>query len=657
MQKTKQKIKPRLDGVEESSIRTDIDQMSAIVDEATKNQSPDLIESSSVAEPRTDTSVSVTSESSSSSTASNNTAKELEMKVRKLKNELVQKKSEADRLRQALKAKEAREKSKLREEEEFLRKKINSYDSLIDKIKAALDSEEKLKETPKETSTNKRVQHKEVNESSIQTEAQELTESSPHSESPSKSSQLRSKSEENIRTEQESKLSSRSSSSLSSAESSRKNSKYDEDFVTSEAPSNRPATSTSALRPSTEPEKPSAKTELEEKSTASEISEEIIDEATKKRSTYESSSESSSSSDTQLLNLASKSNRIEPPKQDSTETKSEDDLSDEESASLADAKVDEEDDMKGRVVDSIEQMIVQQSIEQMINVRQTKRLKLVEEEQRCPQRQDSEPGFYLDDQEETDFKVHVPSIDLREEDEPNQTRSSLKLEEQKEALRLKQLKIPYRKEKIEELTDLAIEGYFCRRLERNDSLLISSQEDERITEDVLLADYFKHNETIKAETESEKESLKQIQTTFKKMLLDLIGELMHDLYLERYEQPKPVSSFFPGIKKNPRKLIFKSRLKGPANISDTQKLLKTKVNQLLKLDNNNNTNNDDKLNPANDWRALATRRSKWRTQKKLDLVDSLLDNEMREQEHEWANYSEMYFLEFFIQTTTTLHIE
>ena len=268
MQKTKQKIKPRLDGVEESSIRTDIDQMSAIVDEATKNQSPDLIESSSVAEPRTETSVSVTSESSSSSTASNNTAKELEMKVRKLKNELVQKKSEADRLRQALKAKEAREKSKLREEEEFLRKKINSYDSLIDKIKAALDSEEKLKETPKETSTNKRVQHKEVNEPSIQTEAQELTESSPHSESPSKSSQLRSKSEENIRTEQESKLSSRSSSSLSSAESSRKNSKYDEDFVTSEAPSNRPATSTSALRPSTEPEKPSAKTEIVEKSTA-----------------------------------------------------------------------------------------------------------------------------------------------------------------------------------------------------------------------------------------------------------------------------------------------------------------------------------------------------------------------------------------------------
>ena len=113
---------------------------------------------------------------------------------------------------------------------------------------------------------------------------------------------------------------------------------------------------------------------------------------------------------------------------------------------------------------------------------------------------------------------------------------------------------------------------------------------------------------------------------------------LHETYLERYEQPKPVSSFFPGIKKNPRKLIFKSRLKGPANISDTQKLLKTKVNQLLKLDNNNNTNNDDKLNPANDWRALATRRSKWRTQKKLDLVDSLLDNEMREQEHEWANY-------------------
>lgn len=31
-------------------------------------------------------------------------------------------------------------------------------------------------------------------------------------------------------------------------------------------------------------------------------------------------------------------------------------------------------------------------------------------------------------------------------------------------------------------------------------------------------------------------------------------------------------------------------------------------------------------------------RTKWRLQKKLDLVDSLLDREMREQDPEWADY-------------------
>ena len=35
---------------------------------------------------------------------------------------------------------------------------------------------------------------------------------------------------------------------------------------------------------------------------------------------------------------------------------------------------------------------------------------------------------------------------------------------------------------------------------------------------------------------------------------------------------------------------------------------------------------------------VTSSRSKWRMQKKLDLVDSLLDREMREQDYEWANY-------------------
>ena len=86
------------------------------------------------------------SESSSSTSLSTNTAtsaattaNDLEIKVKQLKDELIKKKNEAEKLRQTLKLKE---KSKLREKEEFLRKKINSYDSLIDKIKVALEKEQ-----------------------------------------------------------------------------------------------------------------------------------------------------------------------------------------------------------------------------------------------------------------------------------------------------------------------------------------------------------------------------------------------------------------------------------------------------------------------------------------------------------------------------------
>jgi len=76
---------------------------------------------------------------------------DLERKVKMLKSELQQKKDEAEKLKQTLKMKE---KTKLREKEEFLRKKINSYDALIGKIKTALDTEqEQLKIKTKEVRT------------------------------------------------------------------------------------------------------------------------------------------------------------------------------------------------------------------------------------------------------------------------------------------------------------------------------------------------------------------------------------------------------------------------------------------------------------------------------------------------------------------------
>ena len=118
------------------SIKTQLD-AAAVQSTTGKND-----EFSIINENLNETGVSEASTVSSATTATNattaNTANELELKVKELKDELIKKKNEAEKLRQTLKLKE---KNKLKEKEEFLRKKINSYDNLIGKIKVALDKE------------------------------------------------------------------------------------------------------------------------------------------------------------------------------------------------------------------------------------------------------------------------------------------------------------------------------------------------------------------------------------------------------------------------------------------------------------------------------------------------------------------------------------
>ena len=53
-----------------------------------------------------------------------------------------------------------------------------------------------------------------------------------------------------------------------------------------------------------------------------------------------------------------------------------------------------------------------------------------------------------------------------------------------------------------------------------------------------------------------------------------------------------------------------------------------------------------------DKRPEINAKSKWRSGKKLDLVDNLLDVEMRDQEHEWSNYElEEYEAKILISNT------
>lgn len=244
------------------------------------------------------------------------------------------------------------------------------------------------------------------------------------------------------------------------------------------------------------------------------------------------------------------------------------------------------------------------------------------------------------------LKIYIPSINLDDDTEEhdafkNSLSASHRINDLKE--KITKLKVPYKREKIEKLTDLAISSYFWKRIEKSQYISLADQDLESLVNNEDLVDYFKGDKETEASTKSGENS-GQIETNFKRMLLDLIGELTNDLYLEKYEQPKSISNFFPGVKMNAKKKNFKSVIRGPLLQNEAQKLIKQKINQLLKL----TVNNESFLASKSEIKA----KSKWRSQKKLDLVDNLLDGEMREQEYEWSNYElEEYEAKILISNT------
>jgi hypothetical protein len=641
------------------------------------------------------------SESTSSSTATA-TAKDLEFKVKQLKEELLKKKSEAEKLRQTLKNKE---KSKLKEKEEILRKKISSYDVLIDKIKTALDKEqdqqqaeqnkqqidhEKSKSEEKTTTSSSRevkteikVDRKEksqVTTTDIKTESikddyeDEIDQDKSSSISSATTPSSSSSSEKQIKTDIklpsisnkksiEEQISIRddtvSSSSTSVSKKSSKqhkslreaaeqpNKQYDDDFTQQSSTQQKSTSSLSKSKPKEDKLEAfymsnNKKIDLDDedektsKSTVSEISEEInVDVNSEDRSQLgkekegDESETSESSTDTQILLLgrSQKSESLPAPTAEQkpavvpVETPRED-------------KSDEK--LKENLVENIQSVLVEEMIEQMLDVRRNKKIKEMEkseqvvfdkgsdEEELDTSDFNKEPEMIEDEDdllatttgkhmiETSSFKIHIPSIDLSEEEANKQKELA------KELAKEPVMNVPFTKEKIGALCDVAIESYFWKRLESNQSLLNTNESEG-------LELFFKSSMAADGDA---KDSA-AVELTFKQMLLDLIGELMNDLYMERFDKPQSVSEFLPGVKTSFKKQYFKSNPKGPSKQEDAKSLIKDRILRIFKL--NGNEAEIQASRPK-------TAKSKWRSLKKLDLVDSLLDNEMREQEHDWANY-------------------
>ena len=122
-------------------------------------------------------------------------------------------------------------------------------------------------------------------------------------------------------------------------------------------------------------------------------------------------------------------------------------------------------------------------------------------------------------------------------------------------------------------------------------------------------------------------------TSFDEMLFDLSGEIIYDLYKENYEKGQPISVYVPGFQQMSKKQFFKNSLKGPSVKNETSEIVFGKVKDILNFPCKMDTKKSLISNRGE-------KKSKWRVQKRLDLVDNILDREMREEENEWSMYDQ-----------------
>lgn len=508
---------------------------------------------------------------SSASTSTSSSVRDLEIKVKELKNEYLMKRNEAEKLGRILK--EA-EKVKMKDKEEQLRRKIDSYDKKLENIKSVLNNKEKASNSKKvpivvegEDSIASESSNKQFDQSiDISTKKIELDEQT--SSSSSKTSSVATKPDQK---------------------------QYEDDFV-SEKP-NKPVEALQA--------------KVVEEDTVSEISEDILlnsdlnqDEksAKNRNDSGDMSTSSNSSTDTQILLLGSA--RTHKPV--NNEFKHE------------------------KIIYSIEKSLLGQEIELMVDVREQKTSKLLAEQYKESIEQE------LDYEDKTDdLKIHIPSIDLSDEDHNNNNTKN-------ETAKIPVMNIPFTREKVSHLCDIAVESFYWEKLDDLKSIIESNYLDESLIAEPELEQYFRPCCDPVTEENQSVDGLEEIN--FKKMLFDLIGELLYDLYLEKYESAEQISEFLPGLKRLPKKKHFKSVMRGPGDLELVKEMIRGKVCTMLKI-------KDDKA-PVTSGGKRVSVKSKWRVQKKLDLVDTLLDLEMREQEYEWSNYeSEEYEAKLHITNT------
>ncbi len=278
------------------------------------------------------------------------------------------------------------------------------------------------------------------------------------------------------------------------------------------------------------------------------------------------------------------------------------------------------------LAETIQNSLLDQNISQMLQVRNQKLEKIF-----MAQRDEISAEDEEIDLEATSSKILIPAIDLSLDEESVAGSLTSRLRESKQLVKEPTLNVPFTKEKLGLLSDMAIENYFWPKVENKENIINFNL--TSLVNEPALKTFFQSeisDGSNAAETPAKTSEQLEMEVSFKQMILDLIGELMYDLYLENYDRPQQISEFLPGIKTSLKKQHFRSNPKGPRTIAETKHLIKDKILRIFKF-------NPD---PSSLTTSKKYSKSKWRSQKPLDLVDSLLDSEMREQEHDWSNYDQ-----------------
>lgn len=343
----------------------------------------------------------------------------------------------------------------------------------------------------------------------------------------------------------------------------------------------------------------------DDKSTVSEISEEIMGESSlggeQQRKSLKlnldndaenndddaSTTSSSSSTDTQILLLSSRNKKVgdDLMNQDAVASP----LVPQQATSFAN-QVDKRENLAAMV----EKSLLDKLIDDAIEIHERKSSKMLAEQykqavvfgldqdERDTDEDEDEDVNHLDDHNgrgsslsptnHQPFKIHIPSIDLSsgDEDEDDLIKTGVKAPPKPPPV---VYNVPVTKEKLTSLVESLVDNYFWQRL---DSLKEELVRQENNTEDVStwseLGDFFQSD--LESPTSSE---AKEAETTFKRMLFDLVGELFYDLYLERFEAAQIVSSYLPNIKRTAKKNYFKSAMKGPSQKEAAKKMVMDKV--------------------------------------------------------------------------------